>query len=395
MKDQALGETLPMSAFRLGLSFTTINLSPFLFNPSMLKRIFKELADGLATGIWRPTPITTFPPEKIGAALRLDVTISSHWQDRDRLGGKSMTDSLARRLAALLPDRIKTLVGSLDKKTPSLPRMPPHSQPVLCALLGPGAACGSSVSCRQRVQPSIIRRRLKCTQGSHLDQGGYKKPWNQWGAPRNPANDFPSRQGKTRAGNPSDPASLPGVASICVTSASKNGRRKRVGIAIEEGRAKFDRNAGSGCLRLKVLQLGELDYFFADHFPSFDFRWLVERNLCSGNYRLCTQANSFLPSRFRYIDYVEWERNWLASEACAEQLRFWQRESQSPGIASIATARPSQGLGQSVTRERWRTRQLSTGLAERLRLFARRERLGLFPIMMSALGGAAPSLHWR
>ncbi|TRV23177.1 MAG: hypothetical protein EWV88_12165 [Microcystis wesenbergii Mw_MB_S_20031200_S109D] len=71
MKDQALGETLPMSAFRLGVSFTTINLSLFLFNPSMLKRIFKELADGLATGIWRPTPITTFPPEKIGAALRL------------------------------------------------------------------------------------------------------------------------------------------------------------------------------------------------------------------------------------------------------------------------------------------------------------------------------------
>lgn len=71
MKDQALGETLPMSAFRLGLSFTSINLSLFLFNPSMLKQIFKALADGFATGIWRPTPITTFPPEKIGAALRL------------------------------------------------------------------------------------------------------------------------------------------------------------------------------------------------------------------------------------------------------------------------------------------------------------------------------------
>ena len=69
--DIAQDGSLPLTAFRNGLTFAVIDLSLFLLKPKTMTQLFAELADHFASGRLRPTPIRSFPPEQLGDALRL------------------------------------------------------------------------------------------------------------------------------------------------------------------------------------------------------------------------------------------------------------------------------------------------------------------------------------
>ncbi len=292
-----------------------------------------------------------------------------------------MTDSLARRLAALSPDRIKTLVGSLDKKTPSLPRMP--RTPNQCYALSSAQERLWFLSQLSPESPAFNNpAAIKMYPREPLDQGRLQKALESMGERHEILRTtFHLDRGKpVQAIHQTLPLFLEWQDLRYLGEQER--QEEALGIAIEEGRAKFDLTQGP-LLRLKVLQLGELDYFLlitSHHLISDGWSNAIFARELSALYA----GQQLSPLEIQYIDYVEWERNWLASEACAEQLRFWRQNlnpQASPLSLPLDQARPRAISHQGAME----TRPLSTGLAERLRLFARQERLGLFPIMMSTL----------
>jgi polyketide synthase 2/polyketide synthase 5 len=70
-KDVASDASLALGPFAKGLTYTAIDLSLFLLQPDRLQSLFGEVADHLAAGHFSPVPVTRFPAERIGEALRL------------------------------------------------------------------------------------------------------------------------------------------------------------------------------------------------------------------------------------------------------------------------------------------------------------------------------------
>jgi amino acid adenylation domain-containing protein len=85
----------------------------------------------------------------------------------------------------------------------------------------------------------------------------------------------------------------------------------------------------------------------------------------------------------QYVDFVEWQRRWLAAGAREQQLAFWRSELQGlPPVLHLPTDRPRPRL-QTHTGARAHNR-IPDELAARVKAFARREGLTLFMVMLAA-----------
>ena len=292
-----------------------------------------------------------------------------------------MTDSLARRLAALSPDRIKTLVGSLEKKTPSLPRMPRTPD--------------------QRYPLSSAQERLWFLSQLSPESPAFNNPAAIKMSPREPLEHRRLQKALELMGERHEilrtTFHLDGGKPVQAIHSTlpltvewqdlrgldeKERQEEALRIAVEEGRARFDLTKGP-LLRVKVLELGELDYLLlitSHHLISDGWSNAIFARELSALYG----GQQIPPLNLQYVDYVEWERNWLSSEACAEQMGFWceNLNPQTPPLSLPLDHPRTRAISHQGAME---TRPLSRTLVERLRVFARQERLGLFPIMMSAL----------
>jgi len=98
------------------------------------------------------------------------------------------------------------------------------------------------------------------------------------------------------------------------------------------------------------------------------------------------QGGELPPPGMQYVDYVAWERDWLAGDAAAAQLDFWRArlDPEAPPLELPADSprSPSSNGGGHIE-----VLKLPTRTTERLRALARDERTSLFPLMMTALAG--------
>ncbi|MET3130772.1 amino acid adenylation domain-containing protein [Oxalobacteraceae bacterium GrIS 1.11] len=162
-------------------------------------------------------------------------------------------------------------------------------------------------------------------------------------------------------------------------------------IAHQEGVQAFDLERGP-LFALTVLQLGELDYMLlitSHHIISDGWSNALFSKELSTFYILFEGENGAAQAprppepRFQYIDHVQWERDWLRSDACQDQIAYWKRKllPEAPPLA-LPTDHPRPpaishaGALQSVT--------APAALAAKLKNFARQERLTQFPILMAA-----------
>ena len=152
--------------------------------------------------------------------------------------------------------------------------------------------------------------------------------------------------------------------------------------ACEEGRRHFDLASGP-LIALTVLELGRTEYILL----------ITSHHIISDGWSNAIFASE-LPAIYegqelpaldvQYIDYVHWEREWLDGVACKEQLSYWhdKLDYNAPPLAlPTNNSRPST-ISHAGGME---SHSLPPMTAERLRLFARQERVSLFPIMMATL----------
>ena len=155
-----------------------------------------------------------------------------------------------------------------------------------------------------------------------------------------------------------------------------------LGIAKEEGRRHFDLETGP-LIALKALQLGEHDYLLlatSHHIVSDGWSNALFAQELSTLY----SGRALPPLELQYIDYVHWEREWLKSPASHAQRDFWRAriDPQQPPLALPVDRARALPPGDAGGME---TLALPADTAERLRRFARQERVSLFPVMMTAL----------
>lgn len=158
-------------------------------------------------------------------------------------------------------------------------------------------------------------------------------------------------------------------------------------IAAEEGLQPFDLESGP-LFAVRILQLDALEHLLlvtSHHIISDGWSNALFSRELSAIYTALGQGGHGTPAapEFQYVDHVQWERDWLRSEAYARQLAYWRaRLLPEPAPLRLPTDRPygaaprHQGALRSMT--------LPDDLGAALRRFAREERLGLFHVLMGA-----------
>ena len=158
-------------------------------------------------------------------------------------------------------------------------------------------------------------------------------------------------------------------------------------LAIEESRRPFELTQGP-LLRTTLVRLEEEQHMLAltMHRMVSD-RWslgLMVRELTEVYEAFSRGKPSPLPDlSIQYVDYAQWQREWLAGEVSRQQLSYWKQQlSNAPDMLELPTdrLRPSvqtfRGAREPVT--------LSKSLSEALKELSRREGVTLFVTLLAA-----------
>jgi len=157
-------------------------------------------------------------------------------------------------------------------------------------------------------------------------------------------------------------------------------------IARAEGSRRFELTTGP-LFAFTVIQVGDTDYFLLNtthHIVSDGWSNAMLGQEISAIYgALAASAPDPLPSpEFQYIDFVEWEREWLKSAAAADQRERWTDRLSSEVPLKLPTDHPRPAV--MTHRGGLETARLDPALTTRIKEFARVERVNMFPLLMAA-----------
>jgi len=163
--------------------------------------------------------------------------------------------------------------------------------------------------------------------------------------------------------------------------------REATQISFAEGRQTFDLETGP-LMAMHVLQLGDLEYLLlvtSHHIVSDGWSNAMFSKELSAIYAALGDPGAAAPPppAFQYVDYVEWERTWMASDAFRSQLAYWATQL-SPELAPLPLPADRPRPRVMSHAGGMETLTAPAELVARVRRFAKDERASLFQTLIAA-----------
>ena len=165
-------------------------------------------------------------------------------------------------------------------------------------------------------------------------------------------------------------------------------REERIDQLIKrDARQPFDLVEGP-LIRMKLLQLGDDEHILLlnmHHIISdgWSVGVLIKQLLALYQARLAGESMQLEPLPVQYVDYADWQREWLDNGVGQQQLQFWQQQLQDlVPLLALPTDRP-RPLNQTFEGDLVNYK-LSGPLSEQLRTFANARGVTLYMVFLSA-----------
>jgi amino acid adenylation domain-containing protein len=301
-----------------------------------------------------------------------------------------MSTQLEHRLAALSPDQIKALVSKLGKAEGApatgvrrMVRNPAQRYPLSSSQERMWFLCQLSPDTRVFNNPGVLR----ASTDRPLDRDRFAQSVNLVGQRHEILRTTFHNEGGRPIQDVHDklPLRFEWTDLRALPEAAREQEAAR--LAFAEGRQPFDLETGP-LMTMHVLQLGHLEYLLlvtSHHIVSDGWSNAMFAKEVSATYAaLGNPGAAALPApAFQYVDYVEWERTWMSSEAFRSQLAYWKAQL-SPELAPLPlpTDRPRPRVMSHAGGIE--TLRAPAELVARARRFAKDERVSLFQTLMAA-----------
>jgi amino acid adenylation domain-containing protein len=299
-----------------------------------------------------------------------------------------MTRELEHRLSSLSPERIQALVRKLGKPAGTgharMPRNSEQRYPLSSAQERMWFLCQLSPGSRAFNNPIAVRLRP----GEPLDRARLERSLNETVRQHEILRTtFHAERGvPVQVVHDEMPVAIAWEDLRGMPDERRESEAER--LARAAGRQRFDLATGP-LVALGVVRLRELEYLLlltTHHIVSDGWSNVMLARELSATYASLERAGvpGLPPPELQYVDYVQWERDWMRDDKCRSQLAYWQRQL-SPELPPLPLpagrarpAVPSHAGGME-------TRLLPTGLGAALRDLAKEERVSLFQVLMAAL----------
>ncbi|HEX8186014.1 MAG TPA: condensation domain-containing protein, partial [Blastocatellia bacterium] len=182
-----------------------------------------------------------------------------------------------------------------------------------------------------------------------------------------------------------EPVNISAIDLSTMPEAEREGYARR--IASEQARHAFDL-AEAPLLRASLIKLAEQDHIFSltmHHIISdgWSMGILLREMVSFYNAYSSRQSPPVANLPIQYVDYAQWQRQWMRGEALAAELDYWKKKLEGAATTlELPTSKPRppfqsfKGRVESFT--------LSQAFADKLRAFCRTEGVTLFMLLLAA-----------